>query len=346
MAPTANLNATSGVLTVSTGGSAIDLGSLGSAATLSTTSKTIQQLVVPTGTAGSIKVAVQMDGKTFEATSPSVTIEKSKSYNFNLSFSDSKMTMSTVSITNLTDVEGNNMKPAVPMTWDEARAIDGVYAIKSDGNPVAYANASDASYAGVAIVMYGRALQISNSQLTSVVWGDDKVNIIGIPDVGHTGGGVTGSIGYLRKPDGSYGTSSESYKIKADYTTWRNYPNTALDDTAGWRNTEALLAGPTVTSYLGPQTREFRNNSSVNQKYSDWFVPSAGQLAYMYLNMTAINTLLNKCGGTTLQKVFYWSSSEYSVDSPWYVYFSSGIVGSGYRKSYNYYVRFCRDITE
>ena len=137
-----------------------------------------------------------------------------------------------------------------------------------------------------------------------------------------------------------------AFALKADHSTLPNYPSTALADTAGWKNTEALLSGPTNASYLGPKTTECRNNSSVNQGFTDWFVPSAGQLAYMYLNMTAINTLLNKCGGTTLPKSVHWSSSEYYTDTPWYVFFSSGIVGSGYKKYYNYDVRFCRDIKE
>ena len=242
------------------------------------------------------------------------------------------------------------MKPAVPMTWDEARAIDGVYAIKSDGNPVAYANASDASYAGVAIVMYGRALQISNSQLSLQTWGSEKVNISGITEVAVVGGGLTGYIGYLPKPDGSYGTTDESKQIKEGYENWQNSPNTALADTCGWSNTEALIAAQGQgSSYLGGTTTTFRNNSTVNQGHSDWFVPAEGQLAYMYLNQDKINTLLAKCSnpaGTPLPTSYHWSSSEYSSVYAWFVSFSGGGMNSYGKDNYTPYVRFCRYITE
>ena len=136
-----------------------------------------------------------------------------------------------------------------------------------------------------------------------------------------------------------------AFALKADHSTWPNYPSTALADTAGWKNTEALLAGPTNASYLGPKTTEFRNNSSVNQGFTDWFVPSAGQLAYMCLNVTEINTLLDKCGGTSLPMDWHWSSSEYTATGAWCVNFSDSQV-CGVGKDGRVYVRFCRDITE
>ena len=237
------------------------------------------------------------------------------------------------------------------ITWAEAKATDGVYGIY-EGKPVLYSEAESTSetLSGVAIVMYGRALQISNSQLTGQTWGDKTVNISGITDVTQAGGGVTNKYGYLPKPDGSYVQTHEYFKIKEGYENWRNYPNTALADTAGWSNTEALIAEQNTDIYIGPQTKAFREGSlSIsNQGYSDWFVPAAGQLAYIYLKMKQINAVLGKCGGTTLPTDWsHWSSSEHSDFYASDVVFSGGRVGYDiYGKDMGYYVRFCRYITE
>ena len=330
MAKTGSLNAKTGAVTPTDAGTEIDLGAT---ATLSSTPTNVEQLVIPTGS-GSIQVTIQMDDKTFEATSSApITPTQSKAYKFGLAFSDSKLTMSTVTIGTIDEVDEGNMTPIV-----SNKKEDGVYAIKSDGTLVASADASDARYAGVAIVMYGRALQISNSGLSSQTWGSTSVNISDIPDVKVVGGGSTDNYGYLA------GTSSP--QLNKEYATWINTQNTALADTCGWSNTEALITEQ-GSSFLGGSTTTFRNGSS-NQGYSDWFVPAMGQMAYMYLHLTEIDDLLIKCGGTSLPSDWHWSSSEYSTGYAWYVHFSKGYVGNGnfVKATSNCCVRFCRYITE
>ena len=347
MAKTGSLNAKTGAVTPTDAGTEIDLGAT---ATLSSTPTNVEQLVIPTGS-GSIQVTIQMDDKTFEATSSApITPTQSKAYKFGLAFSDSKLTMSTVTIGTIDEVDEGNMTPVIryvptTITWAEAKATDGVYGIY-EGKPAVYNEAKKADEGeleGVAIVMYGRALQISNSIL-SISWGDNTVNISGITEVTVVGGGVTISAGCLPKPNGSYVTSTESYQIKQAYNEWPNSPGTALADTCGWSNTEALIAAQ-GSDYLGGATTTFRNGSS-NQGYKDWFVPSAAQLAYIYMNHDKINELLPKCGGTALPTDWYhWSSSEYSASHAWYVNFSSGYV-ERYNKNLTSYVQFCRYITE
>ena len=152
----------------------------------------------------------------------------------------------------------------------------------------------------------------------------------------------------LPKSDGSYLSTPN---IKQAYDLWPNTKNTALADTAGWSNTEALIAAQ-GSDYLGGATTTFRNGSS-NQGYKDWFVPACGQLAYMYLNVTEINDLLAKCSnpaGTTLPTTssdYHWSSSEYNTYNAWTVYFYVGCVDI-FNKNDNHvgHVRFCRYITE
>ena len=350
MAKTGSLNAKTGSVTPTDAGTEIDLGAT---ATLSSTPTNVEQLVIPTAASGNISVTIQMDDMTFEATSSApITPEKSKAYKFGLAFSDSKLTMSTVTIGTITEVQGEDILPIVKTNpWADFTAEnDGVYGIKADGSPMPYSEAKSTSetLSGVAIVMYGRALQISNRQMISA-WGSTSVNIPGITDVAQTGGGVTNKYGYLPLSDGSYHTSNASYKIKVGYENWRNYPNTALADTCGWSNTEALItahSGKTPeSSYIGAATAKFRNGE-YNQGFTDWFITSAAQLAYIYLNVTKINELLRKCSGATqisTSTIYYWSSSESSETLAWNLYSIDGLVNNdktdkGYARS----VRFCR----
>lgn len=349
MAKTGSLNAKTGAVTPTDAGAEIDLGVT---KTVTTAAQTVEQLVIPTTASGNISVTIQMDDKTFEATSSApITPTQSKAYKFGLVFTDSKLTMSDVSIGAITEVSGEDMTPIVNRNpWANfTTSNDGVYGIKEDGSPMPYNEAKTTSETlkGVAIVMYGRALQISNSQLSSQRWGSTSVNISGIPDVTVVGGGSTESHGYLA------GTSTP--QLNKDYTTWLDTDNTALADTAGWSHTEALIAAQSGLApsgdYIGVATTNFRNGAN-NQGYSDWFIPAEGQLAYMYLKRSEINTLLGKCDGatpipTTPSSSYHWSSSEYSTESAWYVNFQDGNVNyiCTYKKyTSSFSVRFCREL--
>ena len=236
------------------------------------------------------------------------------------------------------------------ISWKEARATDGVYGIYQ-GLPIPYKSILlPQELDGVAIVMYGRAMQISHNHSSLVYWGNDNTDISGIENLSIVGGGVSGNIGYLPKPDGSYYTTTESYKIKVGYANWLSYSNTALADTAGWNHSEAMI---TSQKGLGGTITYFRNTSS-NQGYSDWFVPAMGQLAFIWLNKDEINTLLEKCGANPIpcEKRAYdhWSSAEYHAYSAWTLNFTGGSIGTMSKFDNEAltqaYVRYCRDITE
>ena len=339
MAKTGTLNAKTGTVNITDQGAEIGFGTLGAAANLSTTASTVEQLVIPTTTSGPIKVIIKMDGKTFEATSSTaITPEQSKAYKFGLAFSDSKLTMSTVSIGTIAEVPGEDMTPIVQNNpWKAVLGTDGVYAIKADGSPVAYADASEASYAGVGFVVNGKAYQISNVGLSSIYWWKTGYgNISSLTDYSKADNTI--SDGYLN--------GSSTPALSQDYTTWYSMTG-ALSDFNGKDNTQKIIdaIGGTTENTIAKATVDFRAGDS-NQGYTDWYVPSCGELAYMYLKKVEIDNVLAKCGGTSLPtNNFHWSSSEYSVNYAWFVNFYIGRV-YGANKSGSYYVRFCRDITE
>ena len=93
----------------------------------------------------------------------------------------------------------------------------------------------------------------------------------------------------------------------------------------------------------GDDTKEYWKQTKV------WYMPACGELGYILPNFSANNTALSNISslygsGVAVQLNrynYYWSSSEYSNIDIMYVYVSSGLVYSHYKK-YCYYVRaFC-----
>ena len=69
-------------------------------------------------------------------------------------------------------------------------------------------------------------------------------------------------------------------------------------------------------------------------KAGAWWLPSLGELYLIFANYTKINYALSKISGATLlSKTIYWSCTEYSAQSAWYLYFSGGRQGYNGDKS-------------
>lgn len=74
----------------------------------------------------------------------------------------------------------------------------------------------------------------------------------------------------------------------------------------------------------------------------DMFIPTAGQLAAMWLYRDSLNKALKATGGEPLKTdECYWSSSECNRDGSWGLYFNGGYVGNGSNKFRSYCVRPC-----
>ena len=103
----------------------------------------------------------------------------------------------------------------------------------------------------------------------------------------------------------------------------------ALSGFEGAHNTEAIIAAQTVDGViqdetLGKAVLSFRENVNLNEGYDDWFAPSCGELAFMYLHRAALNELLEKAGEVGLVDRYYWTSSERDHQRNWYIDFSKG----------------------
>ena len=74
---------------------------------------------------------------------------------------------------------------------------------------------------------------------------------------------------------------------------------------------------------------------------ADLYIPTAGQLAAMFLFRKELNKALEMVGGTPMKEEVYWSSSEYGAWDSWVVNFNSGYVGYWGGEYGNNYVRPC-----
>lgn len=117
---------------------------------------------------------------------------------------------------------------------------------------------------------------------------------------------------------------------------------TAADDFNGKANTAAIIAGSTSAAVTNTSTYAagFCNNySRVDSKNhgipaGSWFLPSLGQLLLMHAYKNQIKYALSLIAGSSaLQETSYWSSTEYSANNAWYLYFSTGYMYYYYETS-------------
>lgn len=68
------------------------------------------------------------------------------------------------------------------------------------------------------------------------------------------------------------------------------------------------------------------------------YIPSVAQLHLILLNINEINKALVEAGGEPMKEDWYWSSTEGSSNSAWYVAFNDGFAGN-FGKNYGFGVR-------
>ena len=126
---------------------------------------------------------------------------------------------------------------------------------------------------------------------------------------------------------------------------WYNGVNTTTNATAtaigsGAANTTAIIdnQGPTETDYAAGLARAFNGGG-----FSDWFLPSKGELSAMFQNKETLNTTILNNGGQIFQNSAYWSSTEIDNEFARAVGFGNGSSPSYYKYS-NAHVRAVRAV--
>lgn len=88
-------------------------------------------------------------------------------------------------------------------------------------------------------------------------------------------------------------------------------------------------------------TEHLRKTGIAFKLDADLYIPTAGQLAAMYLYRKKLNNALEMVGGTPMKEEVYFSSSENNAWLSWPVNFGSGYVSYWYYKYNDGYVRPC-----
>lgn len=312
--------------------------------TLNTTGVSHDFWVVSKKTASTISFKVSVGSDDFVVSTPTeVTLDRGKVYNYTLNVETSTgAQLSSVSLTDWTYAYANLdlEQSKTILTWEEAKAIDGVYGITSDNKAMVYdaAKSTEETLTGVALVMNGKAIEIAPSDASAyTTWA--ATSPMSAAEQAHfssyyiTTADGSNSYGYVKMPNGSYYSSNDN--LSDDISTWALG---ALADVDGKANTDRILAaGVTIASVI----TSYNNGSHGN---TDWYLPTAGQLAYMFMNKDKINNLLAKVSGTyTLTTDSYWSSSVYSEGTAWLVGYYTGYV-KNYSVTYTTRVRLARDL--
>ncbi|MGE0078625.1 MAG: DUF1566 domain-containing protein [Bacteroidales bacterium] len=96
----------------------------------------------------------------------------------------------------------------------------------------------------------------------------------------------------------------------------------------GLANTNKIIAAHTASTrnYAAKKCYDLTLNG-----YSDWFLPSIGELSLMAKNKIKINTTSVANGGSAFVDGTYWSSTEGSLDWAKILYFNSGYTASNYK---------------
>ena len=152
---------------------------------------------------------------------------------------------------------------------------------------------------------------------------------------------LEGGIVFYVDATGEHGLVAAQEDLEGTYE-WGCYNQSVSGADSKWigsglQNTMDITNQGCETEDGGITAAQAALDAEINS-YSDWYLPSVGELQIMYLSI-ANGSYLDNIGD--FQNVYYWSSSVYSSYNAWYVYFGSGYTSSNY-KSYTYRVRVIR----
>ena len=321
-------------------------------------------MVVPNTVAAPVTVSVTVDGKTYSSVTSSLTLAKAKSYNYAMKLSSTGLDITEVTLTdwNTEDLGETEFKP-----FDSLESIpNGIYAVrKGDEYLVLPENiSSEEEYIAVALIVNDtpvpQRFMIEKNESKNSAWYDrflvwdgnstegNPINT-SLPDMTLVCSEALDwefdySSSTLPMANGSYPPYSSQPYLSNSYSSWVS--GTALGDFNGKANTEVIKSLNGYNRNMSIVLNTFNADKNQNQGYSDWYVPSLGQLALIYKYHDEIENVLSAIGGRIFDTSGgYWSSTEYNGLYAWHINFNYGVVGYMTNKNNAAYsLRVIRDI--
>lgn len=117
--------------------------------------------------------------------------------------------------------------------------------------------------------------------------------------------------------------NSDDIKLtaKKDDTDYNGYIDSYLDAVADWD-------GKANTEHL----KQIGLNKNIALSDNE-YIPALGEMLFVFLNRKAVNQALEAVGGTTIDGIWYWTSTEYGAPYAWNLYLSTGYVNYCYSKA-------------
>lgn len=224
---------------------------------------------------------------------------------------------------------------------------EGVYAV-TKYETLVDVNKTDDKCIAVAIVTGGdspKRFWIEKHETSNSVWnGNTKLawdksysDIADIANKTQAGGGLTDAFGFLKQSNGSYFYTPQ---ISSDYKTWNTG---AVGDWNGKNNSVSIVAFSAYATDMGTVLNAFNQASnSANLGKTDWYIPSMGQLALIFMNLDKVDMGLSLMFGQCFATERYWTSTEYDISKAWNIEFYNGYITTDVKDS-NLRVRFIRD---
>ena len=251
---------------------------------------------------------------------------------------------------------------------------DGVYGVSADLRPVA---AEDATSDCIAVALIntdtGQKLMIEKYEYANAsyqaVYVDNGFTSTGSNNYKFFNWGVTGytmnsllnisdypsytmvnslySYGGIPYKDGTILSSYNNLGLPSTWPT--DDTKYCLADKSGYHHSQYLMQVTITDDYkdfpkMSCLLKTFLNSPDA-LGFTNWYIPSFGQLCLFCVYLLDLNSILETIGGTPIDERRYWSSSEKDESIAWFVglNFTYRDVNS-YSKYAGYNVRFVRDL--
>ena len=195
----------------------------------------------------------------------------------------------------------NQVSRSVTMTY--TKIANGVYICDSDGKLTAVGSwntGNNSKAVGVAVVSDKCSFIIDKTNSNdSIQWGGYGTDVPGLSNI------TNNTEARL-----DYNGSSNTDKIISSL-------GSNIKIAAGWCESKSITVGG-----------EIRKG----------YLPALGEWQTAYDNKSQVDSALSKIGGTAIPNNYHWSSTEYSSNGAWKLYWGSGDVND-YGKDYTFYCR-------
>ena len=251
------------------------------------------------------------------------------------------------------------LKIPVEGTIDFATAESGVYAVAKNGKGVAAADA-DESCMGVALIV-NDATTPQKYMIEKYEYANANTYKETYVEFGATNteykmlqAGAAGSYGNTNQLPGTWRSNPReaylkhsyySYIIK-DYTTWsgvfKGVSNSEIVKTIT-TGLSTFVTYPPMGLYLN---NFCKSDNKENQGFTDWYIPSCGEIGLIALNITEINNTLSIIDGTKMSGSIYRTCDFYGTGYAWYLqYFNRFCCDDGNAgRGLGMYVRLIRNL--